>query len=600
MHTVVLSNRGRSAVVLYCFLWRSIMANSINSFIAGHIVEQGETRGMNPTDKHVAGAEEANAPAASADHSLVDLDGLSSWADMDSLTINTSALLNETSMQANNINVPKPNPLYARAQNSSSTLDIDNTTYSSITASNTSNLQRTTYDNGDTLTSWPMNKTASCKLDPRWRLNRWNVLTMLDYNNLLDNVLSVYVNARHTFGVITFDEIGAMHDFLMKHTTIQGKNVQWTPLNTPFTYVSLMSVPTEIPDHIVANYLEKKYGKVYGVRRKFDEYRSRSGNIYKYQTQTRTLKMTLTCHIPTQIKICGYPTKVIYTGQPGLQPVKCTKCGLAHSRSECTMRCNECGSMHHRTGSRSCPAREVELPNTPDIIAVQPEVEPPNPPPIDTIIDISVPNEDDFTWLDDFTWPEPPQPFVPPLPVEAPNNDQQPSTSKTEDTEMVVDAEPLSVEPGYSDDVDDEGFVKVGRKRKNKKKKKKTGNASDNSSGKPSKVQVCEKELDSNSSTVHSTYNYNEWIDLLCDPKVKSFELCDDINTFNAVRAKAMLLMCKGNIEEIMQFGYDEKLISDVKSIQGLELSSEELREQVGIWINQMSALYNQGPVSKS
>ena len=61
-----------------------------------------------------------------------------------------------------------------------------------------------------------------------------------------------------------------------------------------------------------------------------------------------------------------------------------------------------------------------------------------------------------------------------------------------------------------------------------------------------------------------------------------------------------MLLMCKGNIEEIMQFGYDEKLISDVKSIQGLELSSEELREQVGIWINQMSALYNQGPVSKS
>ena len=38
------------------------MANSINSFIDGHIVEQGETRGMKPTDKHVAGAEEASAP----------------------------------------------------------------------------------------------------------------------------------------------------------------------------------------------------------------------------------------------------------------------------------------------------------------------------------------------------------------------------------------------------------------------------------------------------------------------------------------------------------------------------------------------------------
>ena len=44
--------------------------------------------------------------------------------------------------------------------------------------------------------------------------------------------------------------------------------------------------------------------------------------------------------------------------------------------------------------------------------------------------------------------------------------------------------------------------------------------------------------------------------------------------------------MCKGNLDEIMQLDFDEKLISDVKSIHELELSSEELREQVGIWIN--------------
>ena len=70
MPAVFLSNRGRSAVVLYCFLGKSIMAYSITSFIAGHVVEQGEKdlqdfapmRGINLTDKHVAGAEEASAP----------------------------------------------------------------------------------------------------------------------------------------------------------------------------------------------------------------------------------------------------------------------------------------------------------------------------------------------------------------------------------------------------------------------------------------------------------------------------------------------------------------------------------------------------------
>ena len=44
--------------------------------------------------------------------------------------------------------------------------------------------------------------------------------------------------------------------------------------------------------------------------------------------------------------------------------------------------------------------------------------------------------------------------------------------------------------------------------------------------------------------------------------------------------------ICKGNIDEIVHFGFNEKLISDIKSIQDLELS-EELREQVGIWISQ-------------
>ena len=70
-------------------------------------------------------------------------------------------------------------------------------------------------------------------------------------------------------------------------------------------------------------------------------------------------------------------------------------------------------------------------------------------------------------WIDEFIWPELPQNFVPPLPVEAPIDVNQPSMSKIEDTEMVVDAEPLSVEARYSDNVDDEGYIKVGSKRKN-------------------------------------------------------------------------------------------------------------------------------------
>ena len=75
-------------------------------------------------------------------------------------------------------------------------------------------------------------------------------------------------------------------------------------------------------------------------------------------------------------------------------------------------------------------------------------------------------------WIDEFIWPEPPQNFVPPLPVEAPIDVNQPSMSKIEDTEMVVDAEPLSVEARYSDNVDDEGYIKVGSKRKNYRRKR--------------------------------------------------------------------------------------------------------------------------------
>ena len=44
--------------------------------------------------------------------------------------------------------------------------------------------------------------------------------------------------------------------------------------------------------------------------------------------------------------------------------------------------------------------------------------------------------------------------------------------------------------------------------------------------------------------------------------------------------------MYKGNIDEILQFGFKEKLISDIKSIQDLELSFTEDCDQVGIWIN--------------
>ena len=60
-----------------------------------------------------------------------------------------------------------------------------------------------------------------------------------------------------------------------------------------------------------------------------------------------------------------------------------------------------------------------------------------------------------------------------------------------------------------------------------------------------------------------------------------------------AVRAKAFILMFGTDIEEIRGKGVKGGTLTDIESISKMNLSQDELREQIIAWVSQMIAFYN-------
>ena len=218
------------------------MATSMTSFIAGEVVEQGDYDHLasiwnvdNNTTQPASAQECKNASQSHdpASGSLLPLNGLNSWADIDPLSPshindNTKTMSNQSNTTSHINN--QGNPIVSD--------DATNQSYSAITSAF---LKNTRYEESNVTTNWKTEKTVSCKIDPRWRISRFDLLNMLDDTGFLEATLSVYLNVKRTFAVITFITPEEMHGFLSIHSAIRNRSLQWCPLNTPFTYVSLMS-----------------------------------------------------------------------------------------------------------------------------------------------------------------------------------------------------------------------------------------------------------------------------------------------------------------------------------------------------------------------
>ena len=153
-------------------------------------------------------------------------------------------------------------------------------------------------------------QTVTSKLLRHTRVEEADIIRFLKTVNMTDQILSVYVNPFSTESFITFTSTLSMTRFLDLDCTIRDCRVEWTPHQTPFTTISLMTIPTEMPDDLPVKYLNQYYGKVLSSRRKHKECLG-----VKYESLTRIYKIDLREHIPRRIRIAGYPTEVIYTGQ---------------------------------------------------------------------------------------------------------------------------------------------------------------------------------------------------------------------------------------------------------------------------------------------
>ena len=194
--------------------------------------------------------------------------------------------------------------------------------------------------------SFKTTKTVSAKLKAYDYINDSALVQCLENMGFIDSVQSTYVNHNKTFATITFTTVDEMHDFLLHDCVINDCTVEWVPLHSSVKTVSLMTVPTEIPDQAPINTLSK-YGTVKNHRRKL-----KTVCGHELESVTRIYKIALHTPIPHFIKICGYRTRVIYTGQPINE--RCSKCGGPHSRVDCTARCSGCGSIHFTAGHKGC------------------------------------------------------------------------------------------------------------------------------------------------------------------------------------------------------------------------------------------------------
>ena len=100
-------------------------------------------------------------------------------------------------------------------------------------------------------------------------------------------------------------------------------------------------------------------------------------------------------------------------------------------------------------------------------------------------------------------------------------------------------------------------------------------------------------EAESTQDNVYASFSHDDWITYICDVNNDLPFGYGDVNTYKAVRAKAFILMFGTDIEEIRGKGVKGGTLTDIESILKMNLSNDELREQVITWVSQMIAFYN-------
>lgn len=565
------------------------MSTGVTSFIGDEIMEVGEqdladNAGKHPIVTARARADESVQPSQTnnPDANSTDSNLNTQWSDVVRIGTANDISVNPpvTTIEANNLPAVSNNP----------TLTTNNMTQPSRPDSNNVNIDA----NFDNITSRTFKnvRTVSSRLSMYDVITDNDIVQCLVDMDLIDSVQATHVNFRNNYASITFTSRDAMHRFFEKDFVVRGETIDWSPLHTTYRTVSLMSVPNEIPDEYPIRQLSQ-YGTVVGNRRKYKKVLG-----YELETVTRIYKIALRKDIPRSIKICGYETRVIYTGQPNIEV--CSKCKGPHHRSDCTERCSGCGSMFHHDGHKGCDRHLLQ----------------------DSESDGESDNESETTQDNRSMADEPETAISTPQPDASNSIENSPSNPPAiSDIDMIAQdsLEESNVETN----------LPLKKKSKKRKRNRKDGSASDSANDKPRKVQpkpaieldhsqelLIDIPVTNESSTLQSnksddtiteftssddsseqksdyrSYDYNQWIAYLTsqNPKIPEGVTKSD---FLDNRAKALIIAFKEDIKEADLYNIEKDTISRMKQFLRKNSDPTSYEKELRKWIEFIIEFFN-------
>ena len=575
------------------------MSTSVTSFIGNEIIELGDIdradlapTQRNPTnipDNLIGTGMSSQVWADSDPISISDIDNsnqfTSSIPNSQNTNPNTNINLN-SNMQNTNTTKPKtPSKKWSDIVNNNKTTNSHHTSKTNPNFPNSS----TSNDQSDfeyaTSSSFKSTKTASARLFLYDDITDEDIVNCLIKMNLINFVHSTYVNYRRTFAAVTFTTTEAMHEFLLQDCIINNSCIEWVPLNSTIKIVSLMTVPTEMPDEIPIKVLSQ-FGTVKSHKRKL-----KTVCNVQLESVTRIYKIALYKDIPNRIKICGYPTRVIYTGQPK-EPEICSKCGGPHNRFDCTHRCSGCGSIHHFDGHKGCDKHLLMEENSSSETPIN-------------ITNSENVQENSKTSTSNVN-----------SAVSIVSPDESPTTStETPTATPDVPNEIEDIEMEYESTDDDKAPVPT-KSKKNKKRKRKSHstNASSSEIEQPPKSQakaylptedlvidvaLPNVETDDSVGPVptptpapnFSDFDTGKWTNYLIQKDARPPpELSKD---FQDVQAKALIVVFNGDLAEIETTGTNSDILLRVKQLLKEEKDSTKYGNFVSDWILNAKEHYN-------